>query len=567
MIDPRGSKRFSIEPTGERRRESRLRGLVGLLTCGVCIVLTGGTWQPTTRSVMRPQLPIANVFVPAFDGLTGGLSYVVPGTMPPSESQWSGTLNVPRFFDGNFDPFAGRGSMMYVRQPLYADALYDLLLMFDSRRAVENAAALAAPATIVAKAFSVPADLGKVLSKTRALDGTSRLAKQVGEKFSWAASTASVLGAAQAGYWNGLEIVAAMQAYRGTRAELLADLLSSRKDLDPEIDRAMKEAVRRIDADLQVERDNFVIARVAQSAGAAGAQAASGKIAGSLLGSALGAAGIGGALGAGIGIALPAAAAASLSRTYEREKIPVMLTLLTTLDVQVLEPAWNERSSLRPDDQLALLDLREHLSLMTVRLAEAWWNLRYRTTLQSVPQNSGLAYAKRWADGHPHFDASFRASIAAPGLTVDLPTTGSGGPSIERTLIMMDVSESMLEPLQGGSGTRLEAAKAAARSAMAALPATVEVGVATFGERCRVSTVVPFTRDRQQVSGAIDGWRAEGNTPLVSALRTAAAEVRNSPHPDRVSVVVVTDGMETCGSEGAVEAAARELGVALRIMR
>ncbi|MEQ1691665.1 MAG: VWA domain-containing protein [Gemmatimonas sp.] len=146
-----------------------------------------------------------------------------------------------------------------------------------------------------------------------------------------------------------------------------------------------------------------------------------------------------------------------------------------------------------------------------------------------------------------------------------VPTSPAAG-AATRTLLILDLSSSMDTRLPG-SGTRISAAKAAARYAVNSLPQGVEIGLLTFGGACEVTKVLSFTSDRQRVLSAVDGLRTQGKTPLVAAMRAALNDVRALSAPETTSVVIVTDGLESCGGEGDVETIARELGAALKILR
>ena len=98
--------------------------------------------------------------------------------------------------------------------------------------------------------------------------------------------------------------------------------------------------------------------------------------------------------------------------------------------------------------------------------------------------------------------------LARPEMYIDLPR-------VEGTLILaFDVSSSMaaddLEP------TRLEAAKAAARSLVEDQPSTVQVGVVAFGSGGLV--VQPPTDDQANVFAAIDRLEPQGATSLAQGI-------------------------------------------------
>lgn len=124
-----------------------------------------------------------------------------------------------------------------------------------------------------------------------------------------------------------------------------------------------------------------------------------------------------------------------------------------------------------------------------------------------------------------------------------------------RVLLVLDLSSSM------NSAGRLDAAKASADRLLQELPAATEVGVVTFGGQCEVSGGTGFTSDLAALRGRVAQLVANGSTPLALAMNQAATLTRSLAATGGVSVVVLTDGEETC--RGDVDAAAKALGQAL----
>ena len=99
-------------------------------------------------------------------------------------------------------------------------------------------------------------------------------------------------------------------------------------------------------------------------------------------------------------------------------------------------------------------------------------------------------------------------ALARPSLVVPIPRE-------EATVIMaMDVSASMRAT--DVAPTRLDAAKAAARSFIRQLPKGIRVGIVSFSTI--PATVVEPTADRAAVEAAIDGLTADGGTAMGDAL-------------------------------------------------
>jgi len=142
-------------------------------------------------------------------------------------------------------------------------------------------------------------------------------------------------------------------------------------------------------------------------------------------------------------------------------------------------------------------------------------------------------------------------------LPVVVVTTGTVG----RVLFVVDLSGSMNEK------SKLASAKSALQGALQAMPPASAAAILGFGWNCEVRDVVPFSTDRNALSGAIDSLVAAGNTPLLEAMQRAAEIVRQLPDPENLTTVVLTDGEATCGRKSMDPVqVARELGLALKII-
>lgn len=102
---------------------------------------------------------------------------------------------------------------------------------------------------------------------------------------------------------------------------------------------------------------------------------------------------------------------------------------------------------------------------------------------------------------------------------------------------------------------RLDAARAAALELVNALPPGLETGLSSF-TACSVHVDVAPTEDKKAVTAALHNLRAFGSTPLAAALRQAQSQMAGGPGGGRgQSVVVITDGTETCHGDPCAEAA------------
>ena len=111
--------------------------------------------------------------------------------------------------------------------------------------------------------------------------------------------------------------------------------------------------------------------------------------------------------------------------------------------------------------------------------------------------------------------AGLLLAAARPTARVPLPWARS------TILLAMDVSLSMR--VSDVQPTRLEAAQAAAKAFLQALPKDIEVALVTFAGSSQV--VQRATRDRPALVAAIDGFQMQVGTAVGSAIVTSLAEI------------------------------------------
>ncbi|WP_344325903.1 vWA domain-containing protein [Aeromicrobium halocynthiae] len=125
-------------------------------------------------------------------------------------------------------------------------------------------------------------------------------------------------------------------------------------------------------------------------------------------------------------------------------------------------------------------------------------------------------------------------------------------------MVVLDASGSM--KADDAPGVRFEAAQAAVRTLADALEPGHEIGLLAYGtgtgssdeeaaEGCQdVSTVVPFgALDAPSFVAEVDDLAPSGYTPIGLALERA---VESLPQDGERAVVLVSDGLDTCASEG-----------------
>lgn len=150
-------------------------------------------------------------------------------------------------------------------------------------------------------------------------------------------------------------------------------------------------------------------------------------------------------------------------------------------------------------------------------------------------------------------------SLALPLLVLAQPSLMSAaaqeqpGEPPTSTMLVLDASGSMAEPVGGGS-TKIAAAKRALSDVVDSLPDDAVVGMRVFGAEvfsrdepgaCTDSqqVVAPDVDNREDLLAEIERYRPYGETPIGYALRQAARDL--DPTSSR-SIVLVSDGVATC---------------------
>lgn len=119
-------------------------------------------------------------------------------------------------------------------------------------------------------------------------------------------------------------------------------------------------------------------------------------------------------------------------------------------------------------------------------------------------------------------------------------------------VLVIDVSGSMR------TGNKIQAAKDAAKQFVASKGPNDQVALVVFSDQSRV--VTNFTGDTGQLTQAIDGLAAAGETALFDGVRTAATLFTDRPEL-QANVVLLSDGADTVSQNGLDEAKAAVAGV------
>ena len=121
----------------------------------------------------------------------------------------------------------------------------------------------------------------------------------------------------------------------------------------------------------------------------------------------------------------------------------------------------------------------------------------------------------------------------------------------DKLAIVFDGSGSMWGQIDGR--TKIEIARDAMGNVLGSLPGDLELGLIAYGHRQKgscadIELVVPAAKGTASViKSATDGITPKGKTPLSAAVRYAAETLKFTE--DKATVVLVTDGIETCNAD------------------
>jgi Mg-chelatase subunit ChlD len=156
-------------------------------------------------------------------------------------------------------------------------------------------------------------------------------------------------------------------------------------------------------------------------------------------------------------------------------------------------------------------------------------------------------------------------------LLLALPALAQELPGRRDLLVVVDCSGSMMGQTSEGE-VKLAAAKRVLGKLVEGLPEGLNVGLIAYGHRllasdagtCQdIEVVVPVSSaDKAALSAKIQALQGKGRTPLAASIGKAG-EVLKALGADREkSLIVLTDGLETCGGDPKAAAAALQaLGV------
>ena len=132
-------------------------------------------------------------------------------------------------------------------------------------------------------------------------------------------------------------------------------------------------------------------------------------------------------------------------------------------------------------------------------------------------------------------------------------TMVAAGPALaaDRAIIVMDASGSMWGQIAGK--TKIEIARETLAGVLPDIPGDMELGLIAYGHREKgvcsdiEEIVPPAAGTRERIAEAVNGLNPKGKTPLSDAVLQAAQSLRYTE--DKATVILVTDGIETCEAD------------------
>ena len=121
----------------------------------------------------------------------------------------------------------------------------------------------------------------------------------------------------------------------------------------------------------------------------------------------------------------------------------------------------------------------------------------------------------------------------------------------EKAIIILDGSGSMWAQIEGKA--RIEIARETLSKVLAGVPDELELGFMSYGHREKGSCddiellVPPGAGTVAAISKAAAGITPKGKTPISAAVKLAAEELKYTE--DKATVILITDGLETCEAD------------------
>ncbi len=149
----------------------------------------------------------------------------------------------------------------------------------------------------------------------------------------------------------------------------------------------------------------------------------------------------------------------------------------------------------------------------------------------------------------------FLALLVSVGLLASFPVSAG-----EKVILVMDASGSMWGKIQGKP--KIQVAREVIGNILKDWKPENEIGLIAYGHRKKgdcsdIETLVPVGKlDKSTFMEAVNGLNPKGRTPLSEAVRQAAEQLKYTE--DKATVILVSDGRETCDADPCALAAELE---------
>ncbi len=145
------------------------------------------------------------------------------------------------------------------------------------------------------------------------------------------------------------------------------------------------------------------------------------------------------------------------------------------------------------------------------------------------------------------WQVTFAAMLTGAGIA----TGAVAASAADKTIIILDASGSMWAEIDGGH--KITVAREVLDAVLDQLPAERELGFMAYGHRQKgvcsdIELLVPAEAgSADRIRAAAAELNPKGKTPLTEAVRQAAEALRYTE--DKATVVLITDGLETCDAD------------------
>jgi len=146
--------------------------------------------------------------------------------------------------------------------------------------------------------------------------------------------------------------------------------------------------------------------------------------------------------------------------------------------------------------------------------------------------------------------AAFAALLFNPGAAAAAPATAAAAVPARDLVVVLDASGSMLETVD--AKPKIDVAREVLDGLVDGLPDTSNAGLIAYGHRQKSSCtdiqqlVAVGPIDKEAFEAKVHALAPKGKTPLTAATKQAIELAKKSQRPS--TVVLITDGLETCGA-------------------